>query len=190
MSFLHRLSILSQQINFYYRYARFCHIEICQISVSYSNAKSGISKNYYNLTGPAFFTSSEVSFSNNLKFSINLEASASYFFQYSFLFPHEFDGSSTSSGTSGQLIGTSNPNSLSFLYLTLSSLPSNAAFNKFLVWRILIRFPTPNLPPTQPVFTSQTFALCFNILCFSISAYSYGCLTMNGAPKQALKVIC
>src|SRR3989304_7001336 len=75
----------------------------------------------FNLTGPAFFTSSVVPSEKSLKFSTNLAASASYFFQYSSLFPQLFDGSSTSSGTSGQERGTSNPNNLSFLYFILSS---------------------------------------------------------------------
>src|SRR5690606_7161907 len=90
----------------------------------------------YNLFGPAILTSSVQPFSNNLKFSTNLAASASYFFQYSSLLPQEFDGSRTSSGTSGQVNGTSKLNNLSFLYFTLSSLPSNAALRRFLVCRI------------------------------------------------------
>ena len=65
--------------------------------------------------GPASITDRSEPFSKSLKFSINLAASASYFFQYSFLFPQEFEGSSTSSGTSGQERGTSKPNNLSFL---------------------------------------------------------------------------
>ena len=60
-----------------------------------------------NRFGPAAITSSEQPFSNSLKFSTNRAASASYFFQYSSLLPQEFSGYKTSSGTSGQLMGTS-----------------------------------------------------------------------------------
>jgi hypothetical protein len=54
---------------------------------------------------------------------------------------------------------------------------------------MLMRLPTPNGPPVQPVLTSQQAAPCSSIFFRSRSAYTYGWWTMNGPPKQALKVI-
>ena len=51
-----------------------------------------------------------------------------------------------------------------------------------------MRVPTPWGPPVQPVFTSQTRAWCLAMRSLSIFAYTFGCQTMNGAPKQVLKV--
>ena len=43
---------------------------------------------------------------------------------------------------------------------------------------------------TGEQFTSHTFTLCSCILSPNISAYLVGCKGMNGAPKQAEKVVC
>ena len=59
------------------------------------------------------------------------------------------------SGTSGQVIGTSNPKTGSLLNLTLSSFPLSAALSNARVYLMEIRFPTPYGPPTHPVLTSQ-----------------------------------
>ena len=45
-------------------------------------------------------------------------------------------------------------------------------------------------PPPQPVFTSQTRALCCFIFAASSSAYLLGCQTRNGPPKQGENVAC
>jgi hypothetical protein len=52
----------------------------------------------------------------------------------------------------------------------------------------LIRLPTPNPPPIQPVFTSHTREPCFFIFAASSSAYLLGCQTRNGPPKQGENV--
>ena len=54
----------------------------------------------------------------------------------------------------------------------------------------LMRLPTPWPPPPQPVFTSQTRALCFVIFSASNSAYLLGCQTRNGPPKHGENVVC
>ena len=54
----------------------------------------------------------------------------------------------------------------------------------------LMRLPIPYPPPLQPVFTSQTRALCCFIFAASSSAYLLGCHTRKGPPKQAEKVAC
>src|SRR6266850_7006958 len=56
------------------------------------------------------------------------------------------------------------------------------------LWPIFIRRPTPNGPPVQPVFTSQTRAWCCAILSPSIVAYRLGGSGRNGEPKQVLNV--
>ena len=48
----------------------------------------------------------------------------------------------------------------------------------------------PYAPPLQPVFTSQTLALCCCIFAASSSAYFAGCQTRNGPPKQGENVAC
>src|ERR1043165_1359933 len=54
----------------------------------------------------------------------------------------------------------------------------------------LMRLPLPYAPPAQPVFTSQTRALCFFIFAASNSAYLLGCQTRNGPPKHGENVAC
>src|ERR1700761_2808259 len=56
------------------------------------------------------------------------------------------------------------------------------------VYASLMRLPTPKAPPLQPVFTSQTRALCFFIFAASNSAYLFGCQTMNGPLKHGENV--
>ena len=56
------------------------------------------------------------------------------------------------------------------------------------VCAIFMRVPTPYGPPVQPVLTSHTFARRLAMRSPSIVAYTFGCHTMNGAPKQVLKV--
>ena len=65
-----------------------------------------------------------------------------------------------SAGTSGQLSGMLRPKAGSVANSTLSSLPSSAALTSARVIFRLMRLPTPNLPPDQPVLTSQQAALC------------------------------
>src|ERR1043166_500382 len=116
-------------------------------------------------------TSLGVSVSNFLKFSTKRCASCKYFLSYSALLLHEEEGSKISSGTSGQCIGTSKPNTGSVLYWTLSSLPVRAAFSKARVYLMEIRLPTPYAPPTQPVLTSQHLTPYRSILPLRSSAY-------------------
>ncbi len=53
-----------------------------------------------------------------------------------------------------------------------------------------MRWPTPNGPPVQPVFTSQTLAPCWSSFSPSIRAYTRGGCGRNGAPKHVEKVGC
>src|SRR4030067_146958 len=53
---------------------------------------------------------------------------------------------------------------------------------------ISILFPTPYLPPIQPVLINQALEPYFLIFCPSISAYLEGCKVKNAAPKQEEKV--
>ena len=71
------------------------------------------------------------------------------------------------------------------IFITFSSEPSRAALISARVYLSLMRFPTPNLPPDQPVLTNQTFTLLVSILPINILAYLAGCNGINGAPKQA-----
>lgn len=58
----------------------------------------------------------------------------------------------------------------------------------FLVEGRSIRFPTPYLPPTIPVLTSQHYTLCFLLFSANIFAYLEGCNTINASPKAAENV--
>ena len=71
---------------------------------------------------------------------------------------------------------------------TLSSLPSIAASTMARVNLRFIRWPAPNAPPTQPVFTRKHLTLCSRILSPSILAYTSGDLGRKGAPKHELNV--
>src|SRR5688500_3479271 len=113
-------------------------------------------KNY--ALGPASLTDAGTSFSNVLKFSTNIAAS---FFACSSYLPASgqvLRGSSTLSGTPGQVVGTSRLKIGCCLYATLSSCPVSAAVIIPRVCAIFMRLPTPYGPPVQPVFTSQTRA--------------------------------
>merc|ERR1719510_2855640 len=66
--------------------------------------------------------------------------------------------------------------------------PSWMASMSCLVYFRLQRSPTPYGPPTQPVFTRYAEAPTLSSLAANISAYTYGCQTRNGAPKQAENV--
>ena len=67
--------------------------------------------------------------------------------------------------------------------------PDSAASSSARVCRMLIRLPTPNGPPTQPVLTSQQVDAVALDLPPQQVGVDAGWWTMNGAPKQALKVI-
>ena len=54
---------------------------------------------------------------------------------------------------------------------------------------MLIRLPTPNGPPTQPVLTSQQEEPWRSSFRLRRSAYTHGWWTMNGAPKHVLNTI-
>ena len=71
---------------------------------------------------------------------------------------------------------------------TSSNKSFNAAFNKALVHLILIRPLLLNPPATQPVLSSQQEELFSATFFERISAYTLGCIGINGAPKQAEKV--
>src|SRR5207245_907844 len=68
--------------------------------------------------------------------------------------------------------------------------PARAAVSHSRVSLIGMRLPTPNLPPVQPVLTSQQSTLPFAIRSLRRLPYTDGWRGMNGAPKQVEKVAC
>ena len=91
----------------------------------------------------------------------------------------------------GTETGTSKPKTGSIRYSTLRSPSSSAARSSARVAAIGIRWPSPNGPPVQPVFTSQTVTWgCACSFSPSICAYTAGFWGRNGAPKQVEKVAC
>lgn len=51
-----------------------------------------------------------------------------------------------------------------------------------------ILFPSPNLPPVQPVLINQTLVPCYLTFLANSSAYTVGCKGKKAYPKQAEKV--
>jgi hypothetical protein len=139
---------------------------------------------------PAARTSAGTACANWAKFWSNRDTSSRALRSYMDLSAHVLRGFSTSAGTPGHSIGMSSPNTESFAYFTLSSLPSSAAFTIAREYEILMRDPTPNPPPLQPVLTSQQCASYWRIFFARRSAYIVGGSTRKGAPKHVEKVAC
>ena len=93
------------------------------------------------------------------------------------------------SSTPGSAVGTWKPNSGSVRIGWLFSAPDSAASSSARVALIGMRRPTPNLPPVQPVFTSQQSTLCLAISSRSMLRRRSGS-GHEGAPKQVEKVAC
>ena len=68
--------------------------------------------------------------------------------------------------------------------------PSSTAANRVRVTLIGMRRPTPNLPPVQPVLTSQQSTPWAAISSRSRLPYSDGWRGRNGAAKQVENVAC
>src|SRR5262252_4335326 len=96
--------------------------------------------------------------------------------------------SSSSDGTPGQPAGTRTRNTGCGVNCTPSKAPEMAAFSIARVYFSFIRSPTPNGPPTHPVFTSQQGVFRDRSFSPSMDAYTFGCRGKNGEAKQVLKV--
>ncbi|MDZ7608035.1 MAG: hypothetical protein U5K79_21210, partial [Cyclobacteriaceae bacterium] len=101
-------------------------------------------------------TSSEVSFSNNLKFSTKRAASASYFFQYSSLFARRSLMVRSISRNSGQARGTSNPKQFIFSEFYFGLLLNATKRSPLNVWLVNSNIANNHLPSKRLV-TASTF---------------------------------
>src|SRR5262249_2671766 len=93
-----------------------------------------------------------------------------------------------SGGTFGHSATTAKPNTGSRCVLAVASAPVWMASMMARVLASLMRLPTPYAPPLQPVFTSQARVPCFLIFSAKSWAYTFGCQTRNGPPKQGENV--
>src|SRR6478736_4085527 len=139
--------------------------------------------------GPAATTAGSTSAANDAsKFERNIAASSAAFSSYALGSAHVPRGSRSALSTPGTEIGTSKPKTGSVRYSTPSSAPERAACRRPRVAVIGMRWPTPNGPPVQPVFTSQTLAPCLSSFSPSSRAYTAGGCGRNGAPKHVENV--
>src|ERR1700730_10769984 len=114
-------------------------------------------------SGAAARTSASTWASNLAKFFWNMPTSARAVLSNSALSFQVLTGSRISLGTPGRAVGTAKPKYLSVRNSTLRSEPSSAAANSARATLIGIRLPVPNLPPVQPVLTSQQSTSCLAI---------------------------
>src|ERR1035438_9002735 len=105
--------------------------------------------------GPPCSTSAGQPSAMSLKFWMKRAASVAYFWRYASRFGQVAAGSRICAGTPSHSVGTWNPNTGSWRKFAPCNLPDRAACRSVRVCRMLIRLPTPNGPPVQPVFTSQ-----------------------------------
>src|SRR6202012_996466 len=141
-------------------------------------------------SGAAARTSASTWASNLAKFFWNMPTSARAVLSNSALSFQVLTGSRISLGTPGSAVGTAKPKYLSVRNSTLRKEPSSAAVSSARVTLIGIREPVPNLPPVQPVLTSQQSTLCLAISSRSMLPYTDGSNGRHGGPKHGEKYVC
>src|SRR5215472_8484380 len=111
-------------------------------------------------SGAAARTSGSTLASNLAKFFWNIATSARAVLSNSSLSFQVLTGLRISLGTPGSAVGTAKPKYSSVRNSTLRRDPSSAAVSSARVTLIGMREPVPNLPPVQPVLTSQQSTSC------------------------------
>src|SRR4029078_11363191 len=135
-------------------------------------------------SGAAARTSASTWASNLAKFFLNMPTSARAVLSNSALSFQVLTGSRISLGTPGRAVGTPKQKYLWVRTSTWRTLPPSAAVRSARVTLIGIRLPVPNLPPVQPVLTSQQSTLCLASSSRSTLALTDGSSGRNGEPKQ------